>query len=130
MRRVDHQNRMELVANIGPRLDVAHARQQQRGEDLAIAQTLLDPAGDQLDEPVPRGFLQQPDQGLDLGLEPDHLRVQGGLLGRDRPEPGQEAQVAQAQERTARRGRLEKAPTIRSHAHGCSCSQGFPAVWK
>ncbi len=121
--RVDHQHRVELEPDVGPRLDVAHAGQQQGGQHFLIAQPLLDPPGDLLEEPLARGVLQQPDDGLDLGLEPHDLRVQLGLVGRDRPEPRQEAQVAEAHQRTARRGRLQEAPSIRSHAHGCSCSQ-------
>ena len=121
--RVDDQDRVELEADAGPRLDVAHAGQQQRRQHVAVSQALPDPRGDLLQQPLARGLLQQPDQGLDLGLEPHDLRVQGRLVGRDRPESGQEAQVAQAEQRAARRGRLQEAPSIRSHAHGCSSSQ-------
>ena len=76
--------------------------------DFLVAQPLLDPPGDLLQQPLARGLLQQPDQGLDLGLEPHDLRVQLRLVGRDRPEPRQEAQVAQAHQRAARRGRPQE----------------------
>ncbi len=97
MGRVDRQHGLELVADAGPRLHVAHPGQEQRREHVAVGRALPHPGGHLLQEPLARGLLQEADEGLDLGLEAHHLRVEGRLVGRDRPELGQEAQVAQAQ---------------------------------
>ena len=95
--RVDDQHGVELVADAGPRLHVAHPGQEQRREHVAVRRALPHPSGHLLQQPLARGLLQEADEGLDLGLEPDDLRVEGRLVGRDRPESGQEAQVAEAQ---------------------------------
>ncbi len=99
MCRVDHEHRVELEADMGPRLDVAHAGQQECGQHFLIGQPVLDPPGDLLEELLARGVLQQPDDGLDLRLEPHDFRVQLGLVGRDRPEPRQESQITKAHQR-------------------------------
>ncbi len=122
MRRVDHQHRVEFEPDVGPRLDVAHAGQQERRQDLPIAQARLDPPGDFLQQSLAGGVLQEADHGLDIGLEPHDFRVEPGLVGRDWTELREEAQIAEARQRTARRGRLQEPTPIRSHAHGCSCS--------
>ena len=122
--RVDHQDRVELVPDAGPRLHVAHAGQQQRRQRRrGSVSPFWIRAATSSSSRVARRLLQQPDEGLDLGLEAHDLRVQRRLGGRDRPEPGQEAQVAQAHQRAARRGRLQETPSIRSDAHGCSSLQ-------
>ena len=123
MGRVHDQDGVEFVADARPRLHVAHAGQQERRQHVAVGRALPHPRGHLLQQPFARGFLQQADERLDPGLEPHHLRVEGGLAGRDRLESGQEAQVAKAEDRAAGRGRSHEGPAICSHAHGCSCSQ-------
>ncbi len=114
---------MELEPDVRPRLDVPHARQQEGRQDFLVAQPLVDPPGHLLQQPLARGVLEHADDGLDLGLEPHDLRVELGLVGRDRPQRREEAQVAEARQCAARRGRLQETTSIRSHAHGCSCSR-------
>ena len=65
--RVDDQHGVELEADRRPRLDVLHAGQQQRGQQLAIAQALVNPAGDFFEQPVARRLFDQPHERLDLG---------------------------------------------------------------
>ena len=117
MGRVHDQDGVEFVADAGPRLHVAHPGQQERRQHVAVSRALPHPCGHLLQQPRARGFLQQADEGLDPGLEPHHLRVEGRLVGRDRPESGQEAQVAKAEQRAARRGRSQEAT---ADPFGCS----------
>ena len=126
VRRVDHQDRVELVADAGPRLDVAHAR------PATARRAPRDRSG-------PSGSARRPLHAAGSRGVSSSSRTRGSISGWRRTTFGsRDASSAETgrsrdrkprsprpKQRTARRGRLEEAPTIRSHAHGCSCSQGF-----
>ena len=69
-----HQHGVKLETD-RPRLNVAYAGQQQGGQQLPIAQTLLDPRSHLLQQSVPPAFFQHSHEGLDFRPESDGLRV-------------------------------------------------------
>ena len=91
VRRVDDQHGVKLEADLRPRLHVAHAGQQQRGQHVAIAQARVNPGGHFLQQLLARRVFQQPHDRLDLGLEPHDVRRALGLGGRDRPQVARKA---------------------------------------
>ena len=92
---------MELVPDAGPRLHISDTRQEQRGDDVAVGQALLDSCGHFLEQRVARRLFEQADEGFDLRLEANDLGVKERLGGGNRAEPGEETHVAQADQRAA-----------------------------
>ncbi len=82
MGRIDDKDRMKLEPD-RPRLDVAHARQQQRREHVAIGQTLAHAHGDFLNDPIARRLLEQTNQRLYIGMKPDDFRIECRLRSAD-----------------------------------------------
>ncbi len=78
MCRVDDEHRVELEAD-GARLDVPHAGEQQRGQDLAIAQPAPDAGGDLFEHPLAGRVLDEPYQRLDLRREADEPGIDSSV---------------------------------------------------
>src|SRR5207249_5528255 len=74
----------------------------------ALPISLLDPGGDVLDQLVLLALLDQLDERLDLGVEPDQLRVELGVGGGDGRQAVEEGEPAEAEG-----GRLEERAAVR-----------------
>ena len=71
MRGVDYENRVKFETDrLG--LDVAHARQQQRCQNLPIRKAVTDFCGDFFQQPFARCVFEEPHQRLDLWQETHH----------------------------------------------------------
>ena len=89
---------MKLEADGWPRLDVLHAGQQQRGQQLAIAQSLVNPIGNFFQQPVARRFFDEPHQRLDLRLQPHDVRRELRFGRRHGAKPREKPKVAKPQD--------------------------------
>ena len=114
---VDHEDGVELEADRRPGLDVSHARQEQAGEELAVAQARLDLRRHLLEQALARRILQQPDGRFDAGFEPDQLRVQRRLRRRHRRQAREETEITDPQHGAARGGGLEETPAVDPARH-------------
>ena len=110
MARVDDQHRVELEADRRPRLDVAHARQQERGQHFAIRVAAMNAVGDLFEQPLARRFLDQPHERFDGVVELHQPGRQGRLLGRDARQAAQESEPA-GHRGDARARSMQKRPT-------------------
>ena len=68
-----------------PRLDVPHARQEQRRQHVAVRQPLLDPRPHLFKQLLARRLFEQPDERLDARIEADEIGVELGVGGGDEP---------------------------------------------
>ena len=75
MRRVHDEDGVEFEAD-RPRLDVAHAGQQQGRQHFTIRRAAFDPGGYLFEHPLARRVFQQAHQRLDRRMEPDHPRFE------------------------------------------------------
>ena len=66
---MDHEHRVELESDRGTRLDVADARQEKRGEALAVAEALPDPGAHLFQQLGARRVFEQAHQRLDRRIE-------------------------------------------------------------
>ena len=107
MRGVHDEHRVEFEAD-GPRLDVSHARQQERREQFAIAQPALHPRAHLPDHPLPRRLLQHAHERLYPGVKADRPRIERSLRRRDAREQSEKTEIAQRRERTGTGGGLEE----------------------
>ena len=98
---------MELEANRA-RLDVADAGEQNGGKQLAIGQPTFDPGADLLQQPLARRVFEEPDEGLDVGMEADGLRIDLGLGGGDAWELGEKTESTETSEGARPGGHLEE----------------------
>jgi hypothetical protein len=97
---------VELVAD-RPRLDAAHPRQEQRGEQLLIAGAGLDPVAHLFQQAVAGGVLDEPDQGLDVGTDLDAVGKSGARCCFEPGQRTEKGKVAQAGHGAAGRRRHE-----------------------
>ena len=117
MRRIDDEHRMELESDRA-RLDVAHAGQQQRRENFTIRRAAFDFGSHLLQHTFAGRVLQQPDQRLNLGMQPHHARFELRLGGGDRGQLREKAQIAQGGQRTSAKRGSQKIAAF----HGWLCS--------
>ncbi len=96
---------MKLEPDGRPRLDVSHAGQQQRGQQLAVARALVNPIGDLFQQLLAGRIFQQPHQRFDLWPQVNDLRIELRLGGGHRFQAGKKPQVAQTGQRAAGRRR-------------------------
>ncbi len=79
---VDDEDGVEFEADRSW-LDVAHAGEKEGGEDLPVGEALVDAGGDFLQNALARGVFEEADDGFDVRVEADHLRVERGFGGGD-----------------------------------------------
>jgi hypothetical protein len=91
VRRVDDQHRMELETDRGPRLHVAHACQQERGQNFCVGRAAVNPGGHLFQQPIARRLFQQPHQRFDLRPQLHDPRVGRRFGGRDGPQGREES---------------------------------------
>ncbi len=91
---------MELEAHARPRLDVAHAGQLQRRDDLSIAKTLPNPGRHFLQQPISRRILQQLNERFNLRPETYDIRLKLRVSSRNRWQLGEESEVSQTKQRS------------------------------
>ena len=94
VRGVDHQDRVKLEPD-RTWLDVAHAGQQQRRQQITVTQAAFQFRTDFLEQPFARCVFQETHQRLDLGVETNDVGIQVGFLGRNRAKLGQETKFPQ-----------------------------------
>jgi hypothetical protein len=95
---VDDQHRVELEADARPRLDVAHAREQEGGQQFAVTEAGLHAVCHFLQQPVARRVLEQAHGGLDVFAESHELRVEGGVRRGHRRQAREEREVAETRQ--------------------------------
>ncbi len=87
---------MKLKANGRAWLNIAHASEQQAGEDLLIAQrTVFDPWCNLLKQATARGGLNEPYDGFDLRSQPDDVWSGGSLGSGNRRQRVEDPEVAE-----------------------------------
>src|SRR5205823_6449668 len=102
------------------RLNIADASQQQRGQQLLIGQPALDPDDGLVDQILAGSLLEKADERLDLGTQPDDIRFELRLVGRNNRQLRTKLQVAQTENAGPGR-RLKKLPTRVGTEHRGTC---------
>ena len=108
---------VELEAD-RPGLDVAHAGEENGGEQFGIRGAGLDFFRDAFQEPVARGGFQQADKRLDLGPEPDLVGAEAGFGGGQAREAAEETGIPQGEGGAGEGGRLEETAAVGEGGHG------------
>ena len=79
VRGVDDENGVKFEADRAG-LDVAHAGEEERGEDLRIGGALvLDAVRDLLEDTFTRGIFEEADEGFDFGMKPNDPGIESGF---------------------------------------------------
>jgi hypothetical protein len=107
MRGIHDQHRVEFETH-RTRLNVAHARELQRGENFPITQSAFDARGDFLEHAFARRRFEQPHQRLDFRMQLNCSRIQLYFLGRNRRKLREKSKIANCSESAGTGAGLEK----------------------
>jgi hypothetical protein len=114
---VHHEDGMKFETD-GPRLDVAHAGEKQRGEDIPVRDAAFYARSDLFEDPTARRSFEQPDERLQLGSEANRPGIEFRLSGRNVREEREKIEVTQARQCARRGGGFQEGPARHYRVHG------------